>query len=145
VTVPLCGAFAAAFFWVPTKYVFLTYALQQLFGSLFVAAAVSIAQSLVPVAIRATAAACFFFVIYFVATGIGPQAIGIASDLLRPTFGEDSLRISLFAATSLVIPSSYFYYRASTTYRRDLETADVLNKRPDARSRHDESSISVIQ
>jgi len=128
VTIALTGAFATAFFCAPPRYVFLLLGAQQLFGYMFAGSALAITQSLAPVAVRATASACLWFVIFLVATGLGPQAIGFASDLLRPAFGEESLRVALLGATSLVLPAVFFFYRASLTYSSDLAAADARNR-----------------
>jgi MFS family permease len=128
VTIFITGVFAAAFFCAPTQYVFPLLGAQQLFGYMFAGSALAITQSLAPVAVRATASACLWFVIFLVATGIGPQAIGFASDLLRPAFGEESLRIALLGATGFVLPAVFFFYRASLTYRSDLAAADARNR-----------------
>jgi len=79
----------------------------------------------VPIAVRATASACLLFVINSVAIGLGPQVIGIASDLLRPAFGENSLRIALLGATGIGVPAAFLYYRASLTYRSEITAADA--------------------
>jgi hypothetical protein len=82
----------------------------------------------VPIAVRATASACLLFVINSVAIGLGPQAIGIASDLLRPVFGENSLRIALLCATSVGLPAALLYYRASLSYRSEIGSADAAHR-----------------
>ncbi|MEO6041685.1 MAG: MFS transporter [Croceibacterium sp.] len=70
---------------------------------------------------RGVALAFLLFVNNLVGMGLGPQAVGILSDTLQPTYGHDSLRYALLGP--LVIASvlaAFFFYRASRTLREDL-------------------------
>jgi MFS family permease len=130
------GCLAASTFVVPPQYVFWLIGLQIMFGALFASLMGVITQMLVPVAVRATATACILFVANSVAIGLGPQIVGILSDVLRGTFAENSLRIALLCSTSVGVPAAIFYYRASLTYREDLTAADATYQSeiaPDAR------------
>jgi MFS family permease len=49
-------------------------------------------QSLAPSNMRAMAAALLIFIISVLGQGLGPQAIGLMSDLFKASAGEDSLR-----------------------------------------------------
>ncbi|CAN7646671.1 MFS transporter [Phenylobacterium sp. LjRoot219] len=61
---------------------------------------VTIAQSIVPIRIRATAAMVLTLGTGFVGTGMAPVLIGALNDLFEPSFGADAIRLSL-AITSL--------------------------------------------
>lgn len=128
VAVVLAAGSSAIAFVVPPHYFFVLIGLQIFFGSLFASALTAITQALVPIAIRATAIACLLFIINSVAMGIGPQFIGIASDLLHPAFGDDSLRIALLGSAIVSLPAAFFYYRANRTYKTDIAVADARNK-----------------
>jgi len=124
IAVLLSSSLAACAFVAPPRYVFLFMGLQVMFGALFASPMVAITQILAPVAARATASACALFVINTIALGLGPQAVGITSDLLRSTFGENSLRIALLGACGIGLPAAVFFYRASVTYRSDVAAAE---------------------
>ena len=57
--------------------------------------------------------------------GFAPQLVGILSDLLAPSFANESLRIAMLCATLLGIPSAFFFLRASLTYREDVAAAAI--------------------
>jgi predicted MFS family arabinose efflux permease len=120
----LAATCSVAAFTGPPRDVFLLLGAQIVFGSLFASSMTAIAQSLVPIAVRATTIACVLFVINVVAIGIGPQVMGIVSDLLRASYGEDSLRITLIGSAMSALPAALFYFLASRTYRSDLAAAD---------------------
>ena len=71
------------------------YTVPALLGTLFTGPAFATVQALVPTRMRALAASVFLFVINIVGLGIGPQAIGIMSDLMHHAFGVNSLRYAL--------------------------------------------------
>ncbi|MEZ5918144.1 MAG: MFS transporter [Parvularculaceae bacterium] len=89
-------------------------------GNFYQATTFAQTQSLAPVEMRATAAAILLFILNVVGLGLGPQAVGIVSDLLRPRFGEDSLRYSLLIFSSVAVWSAYHYYRAGKFLPADL-------------------------
>ncbi len=60
----------------------------------------SILQSLAPLRMRGAFPAISLFIASVLGIGIGPQMVGIASDLVRPFVGEESLRYALM----LVVP-----------------------------------------
>jgi len=125
VAVVLAASCSLGAFTGPPRYVFLLLGAQIMFGSFFASSLTAISQSLVPVAVRATTIACVLFVINVFAIGIGPQVMGIVSDLLRAAYGEDSLRITLIGSAMSAFPAALLYFLASLTYRSDLAAADV--------------------
>jgi hypothetical protein len=52
--------------------------------------------------------------------GIGPQLVGIASDLLRPIFGADSLRYAMLATSSLALWTAWEFWQVARTVGEDL-------------------------
>jgi hypothetical protein len=85
-------------------------------------------QSLVPASMRATAAAILLFVINIIGLGLGPQGVGILSDLLAPVFGIESLRYALLITiVSFAIWSVFHYMIAARTLREDLLVKDQLS------------------
>ena len=103
-----------------------------LFGivnSMFLGPLYAIAQNLVAARMRALSAALLLFSINIIGTGLGPQIVGIFSDLLRiyADLGEDSLRYALLLSILITGPWSVFhYFMGARTIREDYERAAEL-------------------
>lgn len=82
-------------------------------------------QSLVPSHMRAMAIAIVYFFANLIGLGLGPLASGALSDLLRPTFGEDSLRYALLIMCPGYLWAAVHVWRASRTVARDLAAVPV--------------------
>ena len=100
-----------------------------LFGivnSMFLGPLYAMAQNLVAARMRALAAAILLFSINIIGTGLGPQVVGIFSDLLRTyaDLGEESLRYALLLSILITGPWSMFhYFMGARTIREDYERA----------------------
>jgi hypothetical protein len=78
-------------------------------------------QTLVPPSMRATAAAILLFIINMIGLALGPQGVGVVSDLLAPVFGVESLRYALLIVVSGFAAWSVIHYAlAARTLRQDL-------------------------
>lgn len=128
ITVPMAGLLAAAAFLAPIGQVFWLLACQVMLAGLIAGPMVAIVMTLAPVQARATASACIFLIISSLGVGLGPQFIGIVSDLLRPAYGEESLRWALLSATLLAVPALLSYLMASRHYRADIAAAQQRNR-----------------
>lgn len=64
----------------------------------FIGPTITLVQRLVPVRSRATTVATLILIDNIIGLGLGPQFVGIASDLWKPALGEDSLRYAMLAA-----------------------------------------------
>jgi predicted MFS family arabinose efflux permease len=90
-------------------------------GGMYLGPTFAMTQGLVRPEMRALASAILLFIINIIGLGLGPQGVGILSDLLAPAFAGQSLRYALlitvvgFAAWSVV-----HYALASVTLRDDL-------------------------
>ena len=116
---------AALAFTGPVEYAFPLLGVQVFLTGLFAAPMIYISTTLAPVWARATSAACSMFVINLIGLGLGPVAIGKLSDLLRPSYGDESLRMALLCSLLVVIPAAICFLLASRTYRADLDAAHV--------------------
>ncbi len=96
---------------------------QLLLSGLFAAPMIYILTTLAPVWARATSAALAMVSVNLVGLGLGPWLIGILSHALRPTYGEESLRMAMLCALTLAIPVTIFFLLASRHFRADLESA----------------------
>jgi MFS family permease len=122
------GLAAGLAFVLPLGFVFPLLALQIGAGSLFAAPMISVAINLAPTTARATALACLFFAINAFGMGSGPALIGVLSDAVKPSLGNESLRFALICATMMAIPACYFFWRASRTYLADIAKIDAINR-----------------
>ncbi|AMO70602.1 spinster family MFS transporter [Sphingorhabdus sp. M41] len=107
----------------PANLAFPFFGIQVFLTGLFAAPMLYMATTLAPVWARATSAACAMFAINLVGLGLGPVFIGQISDLLRPIYGEESLRFSLMLALTVYIPAAICFGLASRTYRKDHDAA----------------------
>jgi len=81
----------------------------------------SLVQSLVDERLRSLALAILLLFSNLVGLGFGPLAIGVASDLLQPIYGDESLRYALTFSTPGVIWIAYHYWMAGSTAEQDIE------------------------
>lgn len=91
----------------------------------------SLGQTLVPAHMRASSSAILLLVINLIGLGIGPQAIGIASDFLQPTYGHESLRHALMISTPFMLWAAVHYLIAARTLRADVDVATRMNRGED--------------
>jgi MFS family permease len=92
-------------------------------GAAYIAPAYAMVQSLVPLRMRAQAAALLLFILNIIGFGLGPLLIGAFSDALTPTFGVDSLRWALMSTGITWIISAAMYWFASRHLTADLAKA----------------------
>jgi len=92
----------------------------SLLGASYLGPAYSATQGLVPLRMRATAAAILLFVLNMIGLGLGPQTVGIVSDLLQPLLGANSLRWALLSTVITTMAGAYFYWQASRTLHKDM-------------------------
>jgi MFS family permease len=90
-------------------------------GSFYLGPSFAIVQSVGPLAMRATLAAIMLFILNFIALGFGPLAVGVVSDLLKPAFGQESLRYALMGTSLLNIWAGIHFMLAGSAYAREME------------------------
>ena len=83
----------------------------------------ALTQGLVPMRMRAAAAAVLLFVLNFIGMGFGPPAVGALSDLLRDRFGDQSLRYALLVTLLVNVWGAVHYVLAARTLREELAEA----------------------
>jgi predicted MFS family arabinose efflux permease len=89
-------------------------------GALFLGPSLAMVQGLVPLRMRTVASAVLLFVINIIGLGLGPQMIGIVSDLLAPRFADESLRYALLAIGLVNVWAALHFWLAGRTLERDL-------------------------
>lgn len=80
---------------------------------------------LVPPHMRATASAMFLFINNLIGLGFGALVIGMISDALTVRFGEEALRYSAMATTSLYALAALLMGLAALSLARDSEPASA--------------------
>ncbi|MEC7251028.1 MAG: MFS transporter [Pseudomonadota bacterium] len=81
-------------------------------------------HGLVGLRMRALASAILFFILNLIGLGLGPWVIGLLSDQLEPTLGQESLRHAmLYLLPAMMTWSVVHFYLASRTLKEDLANA----------------------
>ena len=93
-----------------------------LLGNFYQATTFSQTQGLVSLRMRSVAAAVLLFILNMIGLGAGPQAVGILSDILQPSYGDESLRYALLVLSTVQIWAAYHYYQAGKSLKEDLVT-----------------------
>lgn len=81
-------------------------------------------QNIAPVHMRATAASIFLFIANLIGLGLGPLAVGLASDILAGPFGlgsAEGVRWALIGSEFLAIPAFACFWLARRTIREEME------------------------
>jgi predicted MFS family arabinose efflux permease len=96
-------------------------ALPAILAGLYLGPTFAMTQALVPPPMRAQAAAVLLLILNLIGMGLGPQFVGLLSDLLAPRFGIESIRWSLLATIVVgALWSAVHYFLAARTLREDL-------------------------
>ncbi|MCB2080359.1 MAG: MFS transporter [Novosphingobium sp.] len=83
-----------------------------LFNWIYVAPFYSAVQGLVPPTARAVASALILFLQNLIGLGLGPVVLGYFSDVLKPEYGQDSVRYVLFFASALSLVAGLLLWAA---------------------------------
>jgi predicted MFS family arabinose efflux permease len=86
---------------------------------LFVGPLTTAAQHLAPAHMRATAAACFLFINNLLGIGAGSWLLGGISDVMKPRFGDETLRYSAILLVSLYLVAAVLALFAVRPLRKD--------------------------
>jgi MFS family permease len=98
-------------------------------GGMYLGPTFAMTQTLVPPRMRATASAILLFVINLIGLGLGPQAVGILSDLLRGEFGVESLRYAMLSVVVVFAVWSVIHYLlAARTLSADLKAKSLFDE-----------------
>jgi len=83
-----------------------------LLGAFYLGPSFAMIQTRAPLRMRALASAIMLFIVNLVGMGLGPQAVGILSDVFAADFGKDSLRYSLLVLSFAAVWGAWHYYLA---------------------------------
>ena len=113
--------FLVAFFWIQdTKWAIMIYLIPAFFSGFYLAPTFAMVQSLVPPEMRAVAAAITLFMMNIIGMGIGPQIVGIMSDLFSVEYGRESLRYTLMFFCTVNLWCGFHYFIAARTLKDDI-------------------------
>jgi MFS family permease len=116
--------FAVAFYLWPDVGVALAFAgIPVFFGAMYLGPTFALTQALAPLRMRAVASAFLLFLLNLIGLGLGPQGVGIASDLLAAELEEDSLRGALVLTVLFNLWSGLHYFLGTRTLAADLAGA----------------------
>jgi MFS family permease len=99
-------------------------ALNSILVSLWQGPVYATVQNIAPVHMRATAASIFLFIANLIGLGLGPLAVGAASDILAGPFGlgsAEGVRWALIGSQFLAIPAFVCFWLARRTIREEME------------------------
>jgi MFS family permease len=115
--------FTPVFYLSPSlEVVLLSAIIPNMVGAIYLGPSLAMTQALVPLRMRAQAAAILLFILNIIGFGLGPPTVGEISELLKQylSLGNDSIR---WAMMTTMIPwtiSAWCYWRASRTLKDDL-------------------------
>lgn len=106
-------------------WVLAAFVMPAIFSNFYLATTFAQVQGLVGLRMRAVASALLLFLLNIIGLGLGPMTTGILSDLLRDSFGDDSLRYSLLIIGAVIGPwSAWHYFVAGRHIEADLDRDD---------------------
>ena len=116
-----CVPFSAAVYLAPTaSLALILLAVPVALGNFYQATTFAQVQGLASLRMRAVGAAVLLFILNFIGLGLGPLVTGNLSDLLAPSFGDESLRYSLLICGFVNLWAGWHYWRAARYLREDL-------------------------
>lgn len=117
--------FGAAVYLVDNPYLALALsAVPGVLHNVYLGNTLAVTHSLVGLRMRAMSSAILFFVLNMIGLGLGPWSVGMLSDYLTPTLGNDALRTAmLYLIPAAMLWSAVHFYLAAKTLRQDLDNA----------------------
>ena len=113
--------FSFAVFLAPTaSFALLAFVVPAMVGAIYLGPSLAMVQGLVPLRSRTTASAVLLFIINIIGLGMGPQTVGIVSDLLSASYGQESLRYALLIVGFVNLWSALHFFLGARTLREDL-------------------------
>lgn len=113
--------FSFIFYLAPvTNLALASFIIPAMVAAIYLGPALALTQALVSLRMRAVASAVLLFIINIIGLGLGPQMVGVASDLLSGPFGDDSLRWALIVTGLVNLWAVGHFLMAARTVREDL-------------------------
>ena len=96
-------------------------------SNMYLGPSFAMTQALVSLRMRAVASAILLFVLNLIGMGLGPYLVGVASDYLMPTFGQESVRYALCLAVMANVWAAAHYFLGARHMRQDLTDTEDMN------------------
>lgn len=96
-------------------------------GNMYLGPSFAMTQALVSLRMRAVASAILLFILNIIGMGLGPYLVGVASDYLAPTFGQESIRYALCLAVMANVWAAGHYFIGARHMRKDLANTEAMN------------------
>jgi MFS family permease len=103
--------------------VFVFYFLAMLTAASYMGPIIALTQRLMPVRMRALAAAIQFFILNLLGPGAGVSTVGFLNDALAPRYGDIAIRYSLMITLVAAIAGIALALYAASRLRFDLRQA----------------------
>jgi MFS family permease len=100
----------------------LSYFVPVALGSVYLGPAIALTHQLVKVRMRAVASSILIFFINLIGMGLGPQAVGVVSDMMTPEYGAEGLRWSLLIVLTSKVVSIVLFMLAARHVLADLDS-----------------------
>lgn len=100
---------AGALFLQHTPYAIICLGLTASLHSTYLGPSIAVSHSLVPASMRALTSAILFFVLNFLGLGFGPLVVGMLSDYLTPTLGNEALRWAMSIILIMSVGSTILF------------------------------------
>ena len=88
--------------------------------STYLGPAIAVAHSLVPASMRSLTSAILFLVLNLIGLGFGPLVVGMISDILKPSLGEEALRWAMSITILVSIGAVTLFFVAAKKLTEDL-------------------------
>ncbi|MEI9917469.1 MAG: MFS transporter [Bacteroidota bacterium] len=92
--------------------------------STYLGPSINVAHSLVPAQLRALTSAILFFVLNLIGLGFGPLVVGMISDLLKETYGNESLRYAMTGVVVVSITAVILFLASAKKLPGDLRSVE---------------------
>ena len=96
----------------------------SILGGMYLGPSFAMTQALVSLRMRAVASAVLLFMLNIIGMGMGPFLVGVASDLLAPSSGTNSLRYALCFAVIVNVWATVHYFLAARALPGDLDRTE---------------------
>ena len=95
-------------------------------AAVFFGPSFAMTQALATLRMRSVATSLLLFIQTLIGNGLGPSVTGLISDLLNPSFQQNSLRYALVVIGVVNVWAALHYVLGSRTLRQDLEATEKL-------------------
>ena len=108
-----------------------SFCIMVILASMFFGPSFAMTQALAPLRMRSIATSLLLFIQTLIGLGLGPLCVGIISDHLEPSVGNQSIAWGLVIVGIVNIWAACHYFWGARSLRRDLDATAALSKSGD--------------